>query len=82
MSLVTSLSYSIASTFNRVSIILSSVLYFGKSITFSNLLGIVVASIGAVMYNVHSKKSNRRRKSPQLKANRELSYTDLNTITI
>ena len=82
MSLVTSLSYSIASTLKRVSIIISSVLYFGKSITLSNLFGIAVASFGAVLYNVQSKKTNRRRVSPQLKANRELSYTDLSTITI
>ena len=82
MSLVTSLSYSIASTLKRVSIIISSVLYFGKSITLSNLFGIAVASFGAVLYNIQSKKTNRRRVSPQLKANRELSYTDLSTITI
>ena len=82
MSLVTSLSYSIASTLKRVSIIISSVLYFGKSITLSNLFGIAVASCGAVLYNIQSKKTNRRRVSPQLKANRELSYTDLSTITI
>ena len=82
MSLVTSLSYSIASTLKRVSIIISSVLYFGKSITLSNLFGIAVASFGAVLYNIQSKKTNRRRVSPQRKANRELSYTDLSTITI
>ena len=82
MSLVTSLSYSIASTLKRVSIIISSVLYFGKSITLSNLFGIAVASFGAVLYNIQSKKTNRRRVSPQLMANRELSYTDLSTITI
>ena len=82
MSLVTSLSYSIASTLKRVSIIISSVLYFGKSITLSNLFGIAVASFGAVLYNIQSKKTNRRRVSPQLKANRELSYTDLSTSTI
>ena len=82
MSLVTSLSYSIASTLKRVSIIISSVQYFGKSITLSNLFGIAVASFGAVLYNIQSKKTNRRRVSPQLKANRELSYTDLSTITI
>lgn len=82
MSLVTSLSYSIASTLKRVSIIISSVLYFGKPITFSNLFGIAVASFGAVLYNVQSKKTDRRRVSPQLKASRELSYTDLSTITI
>ena len=64
MSLVTSLSYSIASTLKRVSIIISSVLYFGKSITLSNLFGIAVASFGAVLYNIQSKKTNRRRVSP------------------
>ena len=46
MSLVTSLSYSITSTFKRVAIILASVVYFGKTLTWSNLLGITIASIG------------------------------------
>lgn len=46
MSLVTSLSYSIASTFKRVTIILASVAYFGKKLTWSNLLGITIASVG------------------------------------
>jgi singapore isolate B (sub-type 7) whole genome shotgun sequence assembly, scaffold_2 len=92
MSLVTSLSYSIASTFKRVAIILTSVLYFGKTLSFSNILGICVASIGsvllrtlrlgAIMYNVNTKRNPNRRKSPELKANRELSYMDLKTITI
>ena len=91
-SLVTSLSYSIASTFKRVAIILTSVLYFGKTLSFSNILGICVASIGsvllrtlrlgAIMYNVNTKRNPNRRKSPELKANRELSYMDLKTITI
>lgn len=46
MSLVTSLSYSICSTFKRVAIILASAAYFKKTLTLSNLFGIVVASIG------------------------------------
>ena len=82
MSLVTSLSYSICSTFKRVSIILASVAYFGKTLTLSNLLGIIIASLGAVMYNLNSKRGQHRRKSPELKANRELSYMDLKTITL
>lgn len=92
MSLVTSLSYSIASTFKRVAIILTSVIYFGKTLSLSNILGICVASIGrllsgvlrlgAIMYNVNTKRNPNRRKSPELKANRELSYMDLKTITI
>lgn len=92
MSLVTSLSYSIASTFKRVAIILTSVVYFGKTLSLSNILGICVASIGtmllrilrigAIMYNVNTKRNPNRRKSPELKANRELSYMDLKTITI
>ena len=46
MSLITSLSYSITSTFKRVTIILASVAYFGKTLTWSNLSGIIIASIG------------------------------------
>lgn len=46
MSLVTSLSYSICSTFKRVAIILASAAYFKKTLTVSNLFGIVVASAG------------------------------------
>lgn len=34
------------------------------------------------MYNINSKKSQTRRKSPELKPSRELSYMDLKTITI
>lgn len=34
------------------------------------------------MYNVNSKRNAHRRKSPELKANRALSYMDLKTITI
>lgn len=49
MSLVTSLSYSICSTFKRVAIILASAYYFDKTLTMSNLFGILVASIGNVI---------------------------------
>lgn len=34
------------------------------------------------MYNLNSKRGQHRRKSPELKANRELSYMDLKTITL
>ena len=41
-----------------------------------------IVIVGAVMYNLNSKRGRNRRKSPELKANRELSYMDLKTITL
>lgn len=46
---LTSLSYSIASTFKRVSIIVVTSIVFRKVLSVGNIAGIVVATIGRVL---------------------------------
>ena len=46
MHLLSSLSYSIASTFKRLAIIVMSSLVFGKVLSFGNKIGIAIATFG------------------------------------
>ena len=66
MFVLSSLSYSITSTFKRVAIIVATSLFFGKRLSAGNVLGIGVATIGAVLYNIMSKKGGHTRKLPVL----------------
>ena len=87
MYLLSSLSYSIASTFKRVSIIIATTIIFHKTLSFGNMAGIAVASIGisfshiflplgAIAYNIATKRSKRERKLPELKGNTKFSFID------
>ena len=78
MYLFSSLSYSIASTFKRVSIIVAT------SMSWKNMLGIVVATageekkgnsrVGAVTYNVVNRRSRKKRRLPPLETEKDLVY--------
>ena len=84
MYLFSSLSYSIASTFKRVSIILATSLILGNVLSWKNVLGIVVATagersggdlnVGAVGYNVVNRRSRKKRRLPPLEAEKDLVY--------
>ena len=86
MYLLSSLSYSIASTFKRLSIILITSFIFHKKLSTGNVFGITIASIGiegftvssvgAVLYNIASKRSKRKRKLPELEMKKDLWSTD------
>ena len=86
MYLLSSLSYSIASTFKRVSIIIATTIIFHKTLSFGNIAGIAVASIGihftvplligAIAYNIATKRSKRERKLPELKGSTKFSFID------
>ena len=66
MFLLSSLSYSITSTFKRVAIILTTSLFFGKHLSFENVLGVAIATVGAVLYNITSRRRGNRRSLPTL----------------
>ena len=66
---------------HRIKFVWNFYSFFGYS-SFYSLMIVVYNEIGAILYNVNSKRSMRRRKSPELKPSRELSYMDLKTITI
>ncbi|CBK22610.2 uncharacterized protein [Blastocystis hominis] len=74
MYLFSSLSYSIASTFKRVSIIVATSIILGNVLSWKNMLGIVVATAGAVGYNVVNRRSRTKRRLPPLEADRDLVY--------
>ena len=84
MYLFSSLSYSIASTFKRVSIIVATSIILGNVLSWKNMLGIVVATageeqrgdlrVGAVGYNVVNRRSRTKRRLPPLEADRDLVY--------
>lgn len=52
MYLLSSLSYSIASTFKRVSIIISTSIIFHKQLSIGNLAGIAIASFGKLSISI------------------------------
>ena len=64
MFLLSSLSYSITSTFKRVAIIVATSLFFGKRLSSGNVLGVGIATIGAILYNIMSKKRGHVQKLP------------------
>ncbi|KAK8825638.1 hypothetical protein WA577_000809, partial [Blastocystis sp. JDR] len=64
MFLLSSLSYSITSTFKRVAIIVATSLFFGKRLSAGNVLGVGIATIGAILYNIMSKKRGHVQKLP------------------
>jgi hypothetical protein len=64
-SLVSPLGYSIANTFKRVFVILSSIVYFGNPVLPLNYFGILLACGGVLLYNkamLDKKKREKRSK--------------------
>lgn len=51
MSKVTPLTYSVFNTFKRIVVIVSSILYFGNSVSFWSGFGMSLATIGVILYN-------------------------------
>lgn len=70
MFLLSSLSYSITSTFKRVAIIVVTSLFFGKRLSVGNVFGVGIATLGAILYNIMSKKRGHIRKLSALETPR------------
>jgi len=51
LQMVSPVTYSIANSLKRVFVIVSSVLWFGNWVSFTNGLGILIAILGMFMYN-------------------------------
>ena len=69
-----SLSYSIASTFKRVTIITATSILLKNTLSLKNVLGIVIATFGAVAYNVASRRSKKERRLPQLPVKLDVAF--------
>ncbi|KAK8803812.1 hypothetical protein WA158_001506 [Blastocystis sp. Blastoise] len=72
ISLITSLTYSITNTFKRIAIILATSLYFGKYLSFQTIIGIIIAMLGVLSYNlvkIKEQKQNKYVKSPLMTPN-------------
>ena len=74
MYLFSSLSYSIASTFKRVAIITATSILLKNTLSPKNVFGIIVATFGAVAYNVANRRSKKERRLPQLPVTPDLAF--------
>lgn len=66
LSLVTPLTYSVANTFKRVFVILTSIVWFGNTVLPLNYFGIFLAFVGILLYNRFLEEFKRKEKMSKL----------------
>jgi solute carrier family 35, member E1 len=66
LSLVSPLTYSVANTFKRVFVILTSIVWFGNPVSPLNYFGIFIAFMGILLYNRSFEEFKRKDKQAKL----------------